>query len=175
MVKKILIAEDDSAINKLLKEIFEQQGFLVVSAFSGTETLLLAENQPFDVILLDLMLPGMKGEDVLVQLRQNLQTPIVVVSAKNDVIDKVSVLKMGADDFITKPLHKEELVARVDVQLRRKQNIIPEKRSNWRNLTIDSEKHTVSFNNQVMTVTNAEYDLIKILIQTTNISKQFGE
>lgn len=164
-MKKMLIVEDDPTINTLLREIFEQQSFLITSAFSGTEALLLIKQQSFDIVLLDLMLPGMTGENFLEEFRDIQQTPVIVVSAKSEVTDKVSVLQLGADDFITKPFAKEELIARVEVQLRKKQVEYVEAALSWRDLSIDLKKHMLFIQQQPLQVTNAEFDILRLFLE----------
>lgn len=164
-MKKILIVEDDSTINTLLREIFEQQSFLVTSAFSGTEALLLIRQQTFDIVLLDLMLPGMTGEAFLEEVQDIQQTPVIVVSAKSEVMDKVSALRIGADDFITKPFAKEELLARVEVQLRKKQGQPLGAIISWRDLSIDIKKHMLFIQKEPVQVTNAEFDILRLLLE----------
>lgn len=164
-MKKMLIVEDDPTINTLLKEIFEQQSFLITSAFSGTEALLLIKQQRFDIVLLDLMLPGMTGEVFLKEFRDVQQTPVIIVSAKSEVMDKVSVLRLGADDFITKPFAKEELIARVEVQLRKKQVEQVEATLSWRDLSIDIKKHMLFIQQQPLQVTNAEFDILRLFLE----------
>ncbi|MHC5228061.1 response regulator transcription factor [Enterococcus sp. LJL99] len=164
-MKKMLIVEDDPTINTLLREIFEQQSFLITSAFSGTEALLLIKQQRFDIVLLDLMLPGMTGEVFLKEFRDVQQTPVIIVSAKSEVMDKVSVLRLGADDFITKPFAKEELIARVEVQLRKKQVEQVEATLSWRDLSIDIKKHMLFIQQQPLQVTNAEFDILRLFLE----------
>ena len=115
----ILIVDDDPHINAMLKENLETEGYSVSSAYSGTEALMLLSNLKPDLILLDLMLPGLSGEELLPQIKD---IPVIVVSAKADITDKVGLLLGGAADYITKPFNMQELLARITVQLR-KQNI----------------------------------------------------
>ena len=121
MQPKILIIEDETDINQLLAKILEADGCRAVQAFSGTEGLLLAEKESPDLILLDLMLPGLSGETLLQKLRteKNCRVPVLVLSAKAALSDKVTLLKAGADDYITKPFEPEEVSARVQAALRR--------------------------------------------------------
>ncbi len=115
-MKTIAVIDDDVHIGDILTEILRQEGYTVLRAYSGTEALyLLSQNRP-DLILLDLMLPGLSGEEVLPQIKN---IPVIVLSAKADVQDKVSLLLNGAADYITKPFHREELLARITVQLRK--------------------------------------------------------
>lgn len=113
--QKILIVEDDADISGLLVKIMEGAGYQVRQAFSGTEALFCMERELPDCVLLDLMLPGMTGEEVLEQIRQEQkkEMPVLILSAKVSVQDKVKLLRLGADDYITKPFDPEEVIARV--------------------------------------------------------------
>lgn len=115
----ILVVEDDMDINELMCKILTKEGYNVKQAFSGTEAKLCLERYDFQIILLDLMLPGMTGEAFIEMVRKTKKMPIIVVSAKTSSDDKVNVLKMGADDFVSKPFDVNEVVARVEAQLRR--------------------------------------------------------
>src|SRR5690625_4953243 len=117
--KKVLVIEDDQEINKLLNMILTKSGMVSVPAYSGTEGLLQLENSTYDLILLDLMLPGISGEEFISKIREMSMIPIIVISAKVDIENKIQVLKMGADDYITKPFNQQEVLARVEVQLRK--------------------------------------------------------
>lgn len=115
---RILVVEDDTDINRLLKKILEKQGFTVTQAFSGTEAQLRLSMEKFDVVLLDLMLPGITGEE-LIPIITEMGTPIIVISAKVGLMDRVQVLNLGADDYIVKPFEADEVVARINAVLRR--------------------------------------------------------
>src|SRR5690625_213228 len=117
--KRVLVIEDDQEINKLLNMILTKSGMVAVPAYSGTEGLLQLENSTYDLILLDLMLPGMSGEEFISKIREKSMIPIIVISAKVDIENKIEVLKMGADDYITKPFKQQEVLARVEVQIGR--------------------------------------------------------
>lgn len=118
----ILIVEDDSNIHQLLIDIIKTNTqYEPVSAYSGTEVLLKLENNSFDLVLLDLMLPGMSSEEVLEKSSDLHQGGTIVLSAKSELEDKVGLLKLGSDDYMTKPFHKEELLARIESVLRRYQ------------------------------------------------------
>ena len=140
----ILIVEDDTNINALLKEALEKEGYLCTQAFSGTEARLLLEQRQYAVILLDLMLPGMSGEDVLKEIRRKGSTPTIILTAKDTIDSKVAFLQNGADDYITKPFDIKEVLARVEVQIRRMENLPEQKKLIYRDLEIDKETYTVS-------------------------------
>ena len=115
-MNRILIVEDDADINCILAKIMQKQGYETVQAFSGSEAelRLFPEGvKAYDLILLDLMLPGVMGEDLIRRIREKYEIPIIVISAKTGLEDRVNVLNMGADDYLTKPFEKEEVIARV--------------------------------------------------------------
>lgn len=163
--KRILIIEDDQEISKLLNVILAKIGMDSVVAYSGTEGLLQLQQNTYDLILLDLMLPGISGEELIKQVKEKSGIPIIVISAKVDIEDKVHVLKMGADDYITKPFNQKEVVARVEVQLR-KANAHPIQTAVkvWRGLEINLEKLTVSLEKTELQLTNAEFDILSLLV-----------
>lgn len=115
---KILIVEDDEAINNLIKSYLEEEGYIVFQAFSGTEAKFYLK-EAIDLFILDLMLPGLSGEEIIEEIRKISQGPILVVSGKAELDDKVNALDLGADDYMTKPFDKRELLARIKVLLRR--------------------------------------------------------
>lgn len=122
-------------------------------------------NKSHLIILLDLMLPGITGEQFIKEFRQKSQSPIIVISAKKEVMDKVTVLRAGADDFLTKPFNKEELIARVEVQLRKKNYSQVTTTLNWRDLFLDRKKHRVFIRQEPLQVTNAEFDILHLLLR----------
>lgn len=164
--KRILIIEDDPEINKLLRIMLTGKTVETVQAYSGTEGLLQLQMDTFDLILLDLMLPGKSGEELIEEIRKESAIPIIVISAKTDVDDKVNVLKMGADDYITKPFHQQEVVARVDVQLRKAGPSSQKPVEHvWRNLQLHTEKRSVCLSGQLLQMTNAEFDILYLLMR----------
>ena len=116
---KILVVEDDIHISELLCELMRQNGYAPAAAFSGTEALLLLPQGGFSLVLLDLMLPGKTGEQVLEEIRKHYSLPVVILTARTDKATTVKLLQSGADDYIAKPFDNNELLARIDVQLRR--------------------------------------------------------
>lgn len=117
---RVLIVEDDATINSLIYEYLTEKDFDCRKAFSGTEGRLLFDMEKFDLILLDLMIPGLSGEELIAYIRSSSQVPVIVLSAKTALEDKVNLLSTGADDYLTKPFELEELLARIQVQLRHK-------------------------------------------------------
>ena len=163
--KKILIIEDDQEINMLLSVILAKSNLEPIMAYSGTEGLLQLENNTFDLILLDLMLPGKNGEELIKEIRKNSLIPIIVISAKVDIENKVKVLKMGADDYITKPFNQEEVIARVEVQLRKSSvQLLQTAEMGWRGLKLNIEKRFVTLNEKVLQLTNAEFDILLLFL-----------
>ena len=126
----ILIIEDDSNINNLLKEALSKEGYECVQAFSGTEAELVLKQREFSLILLDLMLPGLNGEEVLRKIREQGNIPVIVLTARDALEEKVTLLTNGADDYITKPFEIKEVLARISVQIRHsmKTNLAEEKK-----------------------------------------------
>jgi len=160
-VKKILIIEDDESIHNIIEELLKENGYVVFNAYSGTEALLLLEKEKYDLILLDLMLPGLTGEELLVKVKD---IPVIVLSAKISSDDKVNCLLSGANDYITKPFDSKELLARIEVQLRNrsKNNIIENLK--YRELELLNDNHTLLVCNKKVNLTKTEYAIIKQLL-----------
>lgn len=161
MKHSILIIDDDIQIGNLEQEVLEREGYVCYRAYSGTEAILLLERQKPDLILLDLMLPGISGEDVL---RRINGIPIIVVSAKVGIDDKVSMLTDGAVDYITKPFNTRELSARVAVALR-KTPVIKSEVYRCGDISLDTSSHSVSINGNEIKLTKTEYAIMKLLMQ----------
>ena len=163
-MKTIAIIDDDIHIGDVLTEILENEGYLVVRAYSGTEALLLLSQRKPDLILLDLMLPGLSGEEVLSHIKK---IPVIVLSAKAQVQDKVKLLLGGAADYMTKPFDTEELLARITVQLRRQQsgeNDAEDTLMTVGDLTLDTVAHEASARGQSVKLTRTEYAILKLLM-----------
>lgn len=155
----ILVVEDDPDINKLLCRILEGAGYACRPAFSGSEAALWAGQYEYDLVLLDLMLPGLTGEEFIAQMRQKKTMPIIVLSAKAGLEDRVNVLRLGADDFIPKPFDNAEVLARVEAQLRRYKQFSGGGGSvvlTHGDLTLDRES---------VTVTAREFDILTLLME----------
>lgn len=159
-MKSIFVIDDDVDIGNLLEELLSRQGYEVLRAYSGSEALLLLEKQRPDLILLDLMLPGLSGEELLPKLTG---IPVIVVSAKVDVTDKVRLLLDGAADYITKPFSTEELLARVAVQLRKKETPPMELRAGA--LRLDIRQRQVWVGDAPLHLTKTEYAILKLLME----------
>lgn len=161
-METILIIDDDVAIGNLEQEVLEREGYLVQRAYSGTEALLLLKEKKPDLILLDLMLPGMSGEDILPQIQG---IPVIVVSAKTAVEDKVELLLGGAVDYLTKPFDTKELLARIKVRLREKSSPRLSPVYTYEELTIDTASHSVCVAKKQINLTRTEYAILKLLMQ----------
>lgn len=157
----ILVVDDDIDIGNMLEEVLIKEGYSVSRAYSGTEAVLVIQQRKPDLVLLDLMLPGLSGEDVLPYLEG---IPVIVVSAKIDVDDKVSMLINGAVDYVTKPFDIRELLARIVVQLRRSSEKTNEMLT-YDDLYLDLNYHTVKINNEELRLTRTEYAILKLLMQ----------
>ena len=118
LMKKVLIIEDDKNINEMLQELLSNNGYNVSTAYSGTEALLI-HNKQIDLIILDLMLPGKNGEEIIKKLKTINDVPIIITTAINDIDKKLDLFELGADDYITKPFNNAELLARIKVHLRK--------------------------------------------------------
>ena len=163
----LLIVEDDADINRLLCAILEGAGYSCRAAFSGSEALLWAEKYDYDLVLLDLMLPGLTGEDFIAQIRRGKTMPIIVVSAKVGVADRVNVLKLGADDFIPKPFDNTEVLARVEAQLRRSRRFSAPAVAalTYGGLTLEPDSRAVSVRGQEVPLTGREFDILALLMK----------
>lgn len=163
-MKTIAIIDDDMHIGNVLEEVLKQEGYGVLRAYSGTEALYLLEKQKPDLVLLDLMLPGLSGEEVLPQLAG---IPVMVVSAKVGIDDKVNVLLGGAVDYVTKPFHMKELLARIQVHLRQTGAACAEKERVLcvGNLRLDLSSRQVTADGCEIRLTKTEFAILKLLMQ----------
>ena len=158
----ILIIDDDIHINEMLEEVLIQEGYQVSHAYSGTEALLFLANEKPDLILLDLMLPGLTGEEVLSQIEK---IPVIVMSAKVEVKDKVALLLNGAEDYITKPFEIEELLARIVVQLRKSTRSDSSEKLMYREITVNLVTHEAWVGEHEVKLTKTEFAILKILLE----------
>ena len=161
-MRKILIIDDDAAIGNLEQEVLERDGYAVSRAYSGTEALLLLKNERPDLILLDLMLPGLSGEEILPELRG---IPVIVVSAKAAVSDKVALLLGGAADYITKPFDTKELLARVTARLREHTASPLADTYICGDLKLSAASREVTFSGKAVPLTRTEYAILKLLMR----------
>lgn len=164
----ILVVEDDPDINRLLCRILTDGGYDVRPAFSGSEAVLWAEQYEYDLVLLDLMLPGLTGEEFIAQMRRKKTMPILVLSAKAGLEDRVNVLRLGADDFISKPFDNAEVLARVEAQLRRyRQFSAPAEAGEvlrLGDLVLDREAVRVTAGGKDVTLTAREFEILALLL-----------
>lgn len=162
---KILIVEDDKNISAMEGELLETRGYSPSFAYSGTECLLLLQQQTYDMILLDLMLPGMAGEEVIQKIREHWDVPVIILSAKDDLESRLFLLKNGADDYLIKPFHNEELITRIEVLLRRRnQETGPKSCYEFKNLVMDRELHEVLVKGHLLSLTKREYLILELLL-----------
>ncbi len=161
-MKKILIIEDDPHIGTMLFELLSKEGYDVTNAYSGTEALLLLSGFTPDLILLDLMLPVQSGEDLLPKIKE---IPVIVVSAKFDAAHKADLLLRGAQDYITKPFHTKELLARIAVQFRKPAHFQASTELTFTELTLHLDTHIASVGDASAKLTRTEFAILKLLMQ----------
>ncbi len=160
-MKTIAIIDDDIYIGDMLREVLTREGYSVLRAYSGTEALyLLSQNKP-DLVLLDLMLPGLSGEEVLPRIEG---VPVIVLSAKVDVRDKVELLLGGAADYMTKPFDTNELLARITVQLRKAEQHEESRSLSVGDLVLDTTSLSLTARGQTVKLTRTEYAILKLLM-----------
>jgi DNA-binding response OmpR family regulator len=171
MPLKILVIEDDADINRILCRYLTKEQYQAVPAFSGTEARLQLQLGSFQLILLDLMLPGANGEELIKEIRAKSQVPIIVISAKTSLEDKVSALKNGADDYITKPFEREEVIARIEALLRRSQigskseNAVEDNSIHFKQLLLNRTSREVLIKGNPIALTAYEFDILLLLLQ----------
>lgn len=157
----IMIIDDDTSINEMLTQALTDEGYSVDRAFSGTEALMLLENKHPDLILLDLMLPGLSGEQLLPLIKG---IPVIVVSAKAETAGKVDLLLAGACDYVTKPFDMGELLARITVALRKAQNGANADVVRFADIALDMQSHEVTVGSEQVRLTRTEYAILKLLM-----------
>ncbi|KTD63991.1 two-component system response regulator CpxR [Legionella spiritensis] len=167
MNNTILIVDDDTELTDLLVQYLEPEGFHVVCVHDGESGVKKALNQVFDAIILDVMLPRLNGFEVLKAIREHLETPVLMLTARGDDIDRIVGLEIGADDYLPKPCNPRELVARLRAILRRTQKI-PTQRPiiQHHNIVVDCAKRLVTYHDEPMELTNAEFNILEMLIKS---------
>lgn len=171
---KILIAEDDEDINDLLRDMLRDNGYEVSCAYSGTEALIYLNHEKIDLVLLDLMLPGKTGEEVLEEIKNKYEIPVIIISAKEESGIKPRLLRAGAEDFITKPFDLDEVLARIEVNIRRKNNRGSNKLSiddnlyKYKEITLNSNTREAFVNDRLLTLTLREFEILTLLIKYPN-------
>lgn len=170
-MKKILIIEDEVKISRFIELELKYEGYNVDQSYDGRDGLEKALKGDFDLIILDVMLPSLNGMEVLRRLRQGTEVPVIMLTAKDQITDKVMGLDIGADDYMTKPFAIEELLARIRVALKRhsSDNLKNNTTLKVGELELDLEKYTVCFNEEIIELTKREFDLLKYLIENKNI------
>lgn len=168
--QKILIIEDEIKIARFVELELKYEGYIVQQCHDGREGLDKATNEIFDLIILDVMLPSLNGMEVLRRLRQVSEVPVIMLTAKDEIMDKVMGLDIGADDYMTKPFAIEELLARIRTALKKKP--VSKKSLNILSigeLTLNLDQHMVTFRNNPIDLTKTEFDLLKYLMKNKNI------
>ena len=167
MGERILLVEDEEKLARMVELELKYEGYEVEKAFDGRTGLERALSGEFDLILLDIMLPALSGMEVLRRLRRERQTPVIMLTARDTVVDKVTGLDMGADDYITKPFAIEELLARIRAALRKRpaQAAAPTSRLHAGPLVMDTDRHEVEVDGQRVELTRREFDLLRYLLE----------
>lgn len=160
-MSKILIIEDDVSIHNVIEELLKKESYNTYNAYSGTEAILMLEKEKYDLILLDLMLPAINGEEIIERVNN---TPIIVLSAKISSDDKVNCLLKGANDYVTKPFDSKELLARIKVQLRDKDKSNIAESLKYKDLELLNDNHTLLISNEKVNLTKTEYAILKQLL-----------
>ena len=179
-MSRILIIEDDTDINNMMADALRKARYECAQAFSGTEGLLYIGRDAFDLAVLDLMLPGMNGEDLLPQIKAEQNIPVIVVSAKDSIDSKVGLLTSGAEDYLTKPFDIQEFVARVGVQIRRFAGKGEESSGgqsdvlSYRELVLHTDSYTAAVGGRLVELTRQEFKILELLLLHPNkvFSKQ---
>jgi len=171
MLNYILIVEDDNEINNMLRDLLRSRGFNTASAFSGTEALLYLKGEAPSAMILDLMLPGMDGEELLKNVKEiNPDISVIIASAKDDVNTRVKLLRAGADDFIVKPFDTEELLARLEAVLRRNGGgaqvaASATKQLTYKDIVMEPENFKVTVAGSEVALTKREYLILELLVR----------
>lgn len=172
---RVLIVEDEKDLAMILSEILEIEGYYTDVVYDGVSGLDNAMSGIYDIIIIDVMLPKMNGLQVLYEIRKsNISTPILILTAKSEIEDKVYGLDNGADDYLTKPFNTKELLARIRALLRRKEKVIIDENLKFADIILDKYTHQIYKNEQKVKLTKKEYDIIELLIlnQGKVISKE---
>lgn len=164
--EKILIVEDDNDINSLLYEMLTENGYCVSSAYSGTEALIYIENNKYDLILLDLMLPGKSGDELIDIIREKEDMPLIIISAKEERGLKAKMLRAGADDFISKPFDIDEVLARIEANIRRYlKNVKVDDEKEYKEIKVCDESRIAKVNGVELQLTSTEFDILNLMVK----------
>ena len=171
MATRVLIVEDEDKIARFVELELKHEGYETAKAADGREGLSMAESGNYDIVLLDVMLPGLNGIEVLRRLRKSSDIPVILLTARDSVMDKVSGLDSGADDYMTKPFAIEELLARIRVALKKKGGRSHEDGSllTWGSLTMNVPAYTVTYGDTVLELSHREFEFLHILLENQNI------
>ena len=167
-MNRILIVEDNIEIQQMETELLTKSGYETVSAYSGTEALLLTEKEDFDLIILDIMLPGMQGDEVLKNLKGKTNAGILCVSALDALDTRVSMMREGADDYIVKPFENSDLLVRIEAILRRigrRETPQEQEKLTFKDIEIDSENHVATVSGNGLDLTRKEFDILELMIR----------
>lgn len=164
MQRTVLIIEDDPEINDMLRILLRKNGYETVSAYSGTEGI-LAHCKDISLILLDLMLPGRRGEDIIRELKEKHNVPVIVTSAIHDVGKKVDLFALGADDYVTKPFHNEELLARIAARLRTDNEVSVSDTLVYKDIVLNKTDYSVSCKGSPIELSKHEFALLQLLME----------
>ncbi|EPI5830022.1 response regulator transcription factor [Enterococcus hirae] len=165
----LLIVEDEATLSDNIKEILSDLGE-ITQIYDGEEGLFEAETGVYDLILLDLMLPGKNGYEILAELRKkNIQTPVLILTAKDGLEDKITGFQKGADDYLTKPFYREELIMRVKALLKRSLGLFPENQIVYKNITCNLATKEVTIDDEILSIQGKEFDLLVYFIQNKGV------
>ena len=165
---KILIVEDDRHLNKAISEMLKNIAD-TVSIYDGADAMYAVEQNIYDLIVLDVMLPNVDGFTILRKVREVGTTPVIMLTAKDGISDKVKGLKLGADDYMTKPFYRDELIARVNALLRRYNNSFDGFQVTFKNLKFDISQKKVTINDEALDLTGKSYDILEYLVRNKDI------
>ncbi|EMF0125340.1 response regulator transcription factor [Enterococcus hirae] len=165
----LLIVEDEATLSDNIKEILSDLGE-ITQIYDGEEGLFEAETGVYDLILLDLMLPGKNGYEILAELRKkNIQTPVLILTAKDGLEDKITGFQKGADDYLTKPFYREELIMRVKALLKRSLGLFSENQIVYKNITCNLATKEVIIDDEILSIQGKEFDLLVYFIQNKGV------
>lgn len=167
---RVLVVEDDLSISDVVSSALAQDGYVCTCAYSGTEARMLFESgSSFDIVLCDLMLPGLSGEELIAHIRERCGVPILVASAKGEASDRVALLRMGADDYVVKPFDLDELLARIEALLRRsaafRQSTSTDRSMSFRKWVVDEESREFTAAGAPVRLTRTEFDIVCALVR----------
>lgn len=166
---KLLYAEDERELSEAVTDILTYHNYIVDAVYDGESALAYAQNESYDGIILDIMMPGMSGLEVLKKLRQNgCNTPVLLLTAKSEVEDKIEGLDMGADDYLAKPFVMGELLARIRAMLRRRENFVPDILK-CGNISLNLSNYNLYSDSSAVTLTKLEFQIMELLMQNRGV------